>query len=109
MLSWPPPVNPISVCAASPGPLTTHPIIDKLIGFVICDNLFSNSLTVSMTGKACLAQEGQEIILTPLDLIPIDLIFQNLLLPHQPDLRIEKLELYRQFLALKVVQFQLKI
>ena len=25
-----------------------------------------------MTGKACLAQEGQEIIFTPLDLIPRD-------------------------------------
>ena len=35
LLSCPPPVKPISVCAASPGPLTTHPIIDKFIGFFI--------------------------------------------------------------------------
>ena len=72
LLSCPPPVKPTSVWAASPGPLTTHPIIDKLIGFFICDNLFSNSFTVSITGKAWRAHEGQEIILTPLDLIPRD-------------------------------------
>ena len=72
LLSWPPPVKPISVCAASPGPLTTHPIIDKVIGFFTWDNFFSNSFTVSITGKAWRAQDGQEIIFTPLDLIPND-------------------------------------
>ena len=76
-MSCPPPVNPISVCDASPGPLTTHPIIDKLIGFFIWDSFFSNFLTVSITGKACLAQDGQEIMLTPLDLIPKDFKFHN--------------------------------
>ena len=65
----PPPVIPISVWAASPGPFTTHPIMDKVIGFLIWDNFSSNILTVSITGKACLAQDGQEIILTPRDLI----------------------------------------
>ena len=64
-----PPVKPISVWAASPGPLTTHPIIESVIGFVMWANLFSSVFTVSITGKACLAQEGQDIILTPLDLI----------------------------------------
>ena len=42
LLSCPPPVSPISVCAASPGPLTTQPMIDKLMGFFICANFFSN-------------------------------------------------------------------
>ena len=62
-------MRPISVCAASPGPLTTQPIIDKVIGAFIWDNFSSKAFTVSITGKACLAQDGQEIILTPLDLI----------------------------------------
>ena len=46
LLPLPPPVMPMSVCAASPGPFTTQPIIDKEIGVFICDNLSSNSLTV---------------------------------------------------------------
>ena len=62
LLPFPPPVMPISVCAASPGPLTTHPIIDKEIGVFMWDNLSSNFFTVSITLKACLAQDGQEII-----------------------------------------------
>ena len=57
---------PISVIAASPGPLTTHPIIDKVIGALIWDNLSSKILTVSITWKPCLAHDGHEIILTPL-------------------------------------------
>ena len=64
MLSLPPPVIPISVCEASPGPLTTHPMIDNVIGVLICDNLSSSFFTVSITSKPCLAQDGQEIILT---------------------------------------------
>ena len=32
LLSFPPPVIPISVKAASPGPFTTHPIIERVIG-----------------------------------------------------------------------------
>ena len=55
----------MSVCAASPGPLTTHPIIDKEMGVFMWDNLSSNFLTVSITLKACLAQDGQEIIFNP--------------------------------------------
>ena len=73
LLSCPPPVKPISVCAASPGPFTTQPIIERLIGFFICANFFYNNFTVSITGKACLAHDGQEIIFTPLDRIPKDL------------------------------------
>ena len=63
----------MSVCAASPGPLTTQPIIERFIGSLICDNFFSSAFTVSMTGNACLAQEGQDIIFTPLERIPNDL------------------------------------
>ena len=72
LLSFPPPVIPISVCDASPGPLTTHPIIDKVIGSFMCDSLSSSIFTVSITSNPCLAQDGQDIILTPLFLKPID-------------------------------------
>ena len=68
MLFFPPPVIPISVCEASPGPLTTHPIIDKVIGVFIWDNFSSSFFTVLITSNPCLAHDGQEIILTPLDL-----------------------------------------
>ena len=34
----------------------------------MCESFFSNIFTVSITSKPCLAQEGQEIILTPLSL-----------------------------------------
>ena len=69
LLSCPPPVKPISVWAASPGPLTTQPIIDRVIGVLICANFSSKILTVSITGKACLAHDGQDIIWTPLALM----------------------------------------
>jgi len=65
-LPCPPPVNPSWVWAASPGPLTTHPIIDIVIGSLICESFFSKILTVSITGNACRAHEGQEIMFTPL-------------------------------------------
>ena len=68
LLFFPPPVIPISVCEASPGPLTTQPIIDSVIGVLICANFSSSFFTVSITLKPCLAHDGQEIILTPLDL-----------------------------------------
>jgi len=32
--------------AASPGPLTTHPMIDKVIGVFICASFSSKTLTV---------------------------------------------------------------
>ena len=67
LLFLPPPVIPISVCEASPGPFTTHPIIESVMGVLICDNLSSSFFTVSITSKPCLAQDGHEIILTPLD------------------------------------------
>jgi len=35
LLFWPPPVIPISVWAASPGPLTTHPMIERVIGVLM--------------------------------------------------------------------------
>ena len=57
-----PPVIPISVNAASPGPFTTQPIIDNVKEFWY--EVFSKILTVSITWKACLAQDGHEIILT---------------------------------------------
>ena len=57
---------PTSVSAASPGPFTTHPITDKVIGVLIWESFSSNNLTVSITSKPCLAHDGQEIILTPL-------------------------------------------
>ena len=57
---------PTSVMAASPGPLTTHPIIDKVMGVFICESFCSKIFTVSITLKPCLAHDGQEIILTPL-------------------------------------------
>ena len=72
LLSPPPPVIPISVCDASPGPLTTHPIIDRVIGSFICESLSSSIFTVSITLNPCLAQDGQDIILTPLFRKPID-------------------------------------
>ena len=72
LLPFLPPVIPTSVIAASPGPLTTHPIIDKVIGVLMWDNLSSKVFTVSITSKPCLAQEGHEIILTPLFLRPRD-------------------------------------
>ena len=68
LLPLPPPVIPISVWAASPGPLTTHPIIESVIGVLICDNSSSSFFTVFITSKPCLAHDGQEIIVTPLDL-----------------------------------------
>ena len=47
------------------------------MGFLMCDNFSSNTFTVSITGKACLAHDGHEIIFTPLDLIPKDLRISN--------------------------------
>ena len=64
---------PILVSLASPGPFTTQPIIDKEIVSLICDNFSSIIFTVLITSKFCLAQEGQDIIVTPLFLIPNDL------------------------------------
>ena len=66
LLSLPPPVIPISVEAASPGPLTTHPIIDKVKGVLICDNFSSSFFTTSITSKPWRAHEGHEMIYTPL-------------------------------------------
>ena len=65
LFPFPPPVIPMSVMAASPGPLTTQPIIDKVIGVLMCESLSSKILTVSITSNPCLAQDGQEIIFTP--------------------------------------------
>ena len=56
----PPPVRPISVISASPGPFTTQPMIDRLIGWSICASRSSSFSTVRMTSKPCLAQDGQE-------------------------------------------------
>ena len=72
MFPFPPPVIPTSVIAASPGPFTTHPIIDSVTGVLICDNFSSKTFTVLITWNACLAHDGQEIIFTPLFLKPKD-------------------------------------
>ena len=52
----------MSVKAASPGPFTTHPIIDNVIGVFMWDNFCSNSFTVSITLKACLARQAFKVI-----------------------------------------------
>ena len=70
MCTFPPPVIPTCVIVASPGPLTTHPIIDTVMGTLISSKEDSSFLTVSITGNCCLAHDGQEIIFTPLFLIP---------------------------------------
>ena len=67
----------MSVSLASPGPFTTQPITESVIGVVICSNLFSSSPTVLITLKFCLAHEGQEIIFTPLCLKFRDLSILN--------------------------------
>ena len=61
-LPAPPPVKPISVSRASPGPLTTQPITDSVMGVVICARRFSSVSTVSITLKPWRAQDGQEVI-----------------------------------------------
>ena len=59
----------MSVCIASPGPFTTQPRIDILIGSLTQENLLSICFTVFITSNCCLAQEGQEIIFRPVFLI----------------------------------------
>ena len=86
LLSFPPPVIPISVCAASPGPFTTHPIIDSVIGVLMWDNLLSRILTVSITSKPWRAHEGHEIILTPLFLKFKDLSIWDPIDDYLPDI-----------------------
>ena len=61
--------NAYVVCIASPGPLTTQPKIDMLIGSLTQENLLSICFTVLITSNCCLAQEGQEITLRPVFLI----------------------------------------
>ena len=73
MCTFPPPVKPISVSFASPGPFTTHPIIETVMNSEICSSLCSTSCTVLITSNCCLVHEGQEITVTPLLLSPNDL------------------------------------
>jgi hypothetical protein len=73
----PPPVKPISVISASPGPLTTHPMIDSEIGVLMCSSRFSKISTVLMTSNPWRAQEGQEMICTPRVRRPKDLRISN--------------------------------
>ena len=61
----PPPVNPTSVIRASPGPLTTQPITDRLSEVVIWASLSSSVDTVLITSNPCRAQDGHEMIVTP--------------------------------------------
>ena len=64
-LPAPPPVNPTSVISASPGPLTTQPMMLSDMGVLICSRRFSSVSTVLITSKPCRAQLGQEMIFTP--------------------------------------------
>ncbi|MNL88927.1 hypothetical protein D3C87_2189510 [compost metagenome] len=47
----PPPVKPRSVISASPGPLTTQPMIDSDIGWLMWARRCSSASTVLMTLK----------------------------------------------------------
>ena len=69
----PPPVKPTSVIRASPGPFTTQPMIDRVIGVRTCSSLRSSSSTVAITSKPWRAQVGHEITLTPRWRSPRDL------------------------------------
>ena len=64
---------------ASPGPFTTQPIIETVIGVRMSSNCSSISLTVLITSNCCLAQDGQDITVTPFFLILKTLKYQNLL------------------------------
>ena len=55
----------MSVSRASPGPLTTQPITDTVIGVVMWATRFSSASTVRMTSYCWRAQDGQEMMLTP--------------------------------------------
>jgi len=57
---------------ASPGPFTTQPIIESEIGSEIWASFSSNICTVLITSKPWRAQDGQEMIFTPLVLKPKD-------------------------------------
>ena len=61
----PPPVKPMSVIRASPGPLTTQPMIDSDIGVAMWARRSSRASTVLMTLKPCRAHDGQAMMLTP--------------------------------------------
>ena len=58
----PPPVKPRSVISASPGPLTTQPMIESVTGSEMCARRFSNSSTVAMTLNPCRAHDGQAMM-----------------------------------------------
>ena len=55
----------MSVSRASPGPLTTQPITDTVIGVVMWANRCSSTSTVLITLNCWRAQLGQEITVTP--------------------------------------------
>ena len=61
----PPPVKPTSVIKASPGPLTTQPMIESDIGVLTCSSRFSRISTVRITSNPCRAQDGHEMMFTP--------------------------------------------
>ena len=78
LLSLPPPVIPISVCDASPGPLTTHPIIDNVIGVLICESLSSKFLQFQLHQNLVLHKMGMKLslLLNFLDLKTLKFHFQ---------------------------------
>ena len=69
----PPPVTPMSVISASPGPLTTQPMIESVSGVSMWASRSSRVATVAITLKPCRAQDGQEMIFTPRWRRPSDL------------------------------------
>src|ERR1017187_10143597 len=61
----PPPVKPMSVNSASPGPLTTQPMIDSDMGVDTWASRSSSASTVLMTLNPYRAHDGQAMMLTP--------------------------------------------
>ena len=55
----------MSVSRASPGPLTTQPITERVMGVVMWASRSSRISTVLITSNCWRAQDGQEITLTP--------------------------------------------
>ncbi len=50
---------------ASPGPLTTQPITETVIGVAMCASRSSSTRTVSITSNCWRAHDGQATTFTP--------------------------------------------
>ena len=60
----PPPAMPMSACRASPGPLTTQPMMATVMGSSTPARRFSTSLAMDSTSMHLRPQVGQETMLT---------------------------------------------